>query len=81
MKIFDGFSITVSQDEVKIFSLAPLSSLVNAFVEHQSRALVIGRLLGHELLKVQRIEKLEAKIASLKQQLSSLTMEKRTLSS
>ena len=56
---------TVSQDEVIILSSTPLSSLVNAFMEHQSRALAIRRQFGNELLKVQPTKKFEVKIVLL----------------
>ena len=76
MQIYDGMSITISQEEANLITESPLPSLMKAFAEFQSRALVIGRHMGHELIKVGQTEDLEAEVALLKKQLRVANTEK-----
>jgi len=76
MQIYDGMSITISQEEANLITEAPLPSLMKAFAQYQSRALVIGRHIGHELIKVGQTENLEAEVALLKKQLRAANIEK-----
>ena len=76
MQIYDGMSITLSQEEANLITESPFPTLMKAFTEFQSRALVIGRHMGHELIKVGQTEDLEAKVASLKKQLRVANTEK-----
>jgi len=76
MQIYDGMSITISQEEANLITESPLPILMKAFAEFQSRALVIGRHMGHELIKVGQTEDLEAEVALLKKQLRVANTEK-----
>ncbi|QCD85924.1 hypothetical protein DEO72_LG3g445 [Vigna unguiculata] len=80
MQIYDGMSITISQEEANLITETPVPTLIKAFVEYQSRALVIGRHIDHELIKVGETEDLEAEVALLKKQLRAANFEKEKLS-
>jgi len=76
MQIYDGMNITISQEEANLITEEPLPSLMKAFAEYQSRALVIGRHIGHALIKVGQTEDLEVEVALLKKQLRAANIEK-----
>ena len=80
MQIYDGMSITISQEEANLITETPVPTLMKAFAEYQSRALVIGRHIGHELIKVGETEDLEAEVALLKKQLRAANSEKEKFS-
>ena len=48
---------------------------MKAFAEYQSRALVIGRHIDHELDKSSHVEELETKVLSLKVEKENLMYE------
>ncbi|QCE06825.1 hypothetical protein DEO72_LG9g1839 [Vigna unguiculata] len=75
MQIYDGMSIIISQQEADIIAHSPLPTLMKAFAEYQSRALVIGRHIDHELDKSSHVEELETKVLSLKVEKENLMYE------
>lgn len=60
--------------------MSPLSSLMKAFAGQQSRALVLGRHTCHKFAKVKPVKELKVEVAPLKQQFSTVTSKKGTLS-
>jgi len=62
MRIFYGIIITISHNEVDILSSSSNSSLMKDFIEHQSQVSVIGKHIGHELMKTKPIEQLRPKL-------------------
>lgn len=60
IKIFYG--IILPSFIVRPMLSPPPSYLIKAFMEHQSRALVIGRHIGHKLAKVELLRDLRLKL-------------------
>ncbi|QCE16765.1 hypothetical protein DEO72_LG11g3784 [Vigna unguiculata] len=63
------------KQEDDIIAHSPLPILMKAFAEYQSRALVIGRHIGHELDKSSHVEELETEVSSLKVEKENLMSE------
>jgi len=84
LKMYEGISVNLTDAEAVAITSASHEVLLNAFVEHQSRALVIGRHLGSEPCKggsSADFEKLKAENAELRKSMKGLTEEKNTWSS
>ncbi|QCE03509.1 hypothetical protein DEO72_LG8g1534 [Vigna unguiculata] len=75
MNIYDGMSITISQQEADVIAHSPLPILMKAFADYQSRALVIGRPIGHDLDKSSQVEELETEVSSRKGEKENLMSE------
>jgi len=75
MQIYDGMSITISQQEANLITNSLLPSLMKAFAEYQSWALVIGRHIGYKLEKSSHVKELQAEVSSLKVEKENVVFE------